>query len=620
MVLILLYTCIPQRACAQQSKEYISDLAKVNTPGDSADNYAWASISILRESDTNNTFRYARKAVELSKKSGDYNHQAIAYFALSYVYFIYDNHDSAKDYALKVIESYDHAGEKGVYYTYALNTISAYYLNKGDAKQALEYGHQQLEAAIELKDSVSISNSYTLLCAVYEMQENIPEAISYAKKALAMNEQTNNTTNRTIVLGNIAALLLKSNQPKEALKYCHLSIHYSENVFKSVRSAAMAYMLAGESHTQLKNFDSAKFYLKKADLYIENISSPNDKTKLWMLYANAFNASGDYNKAKEYLSKAIAMAKETGFIKLYSESVKSYAEISALSGNYQDAYTYLKEFNTVNDSLTNTSVQSAVADIREKYESDKKDERIAQQKRDNKLLTYGIIITLLLTSLILFQYIQQRKASKTIQTQSDKLTLLMKELHHRVKNNLQIISSLLSLQSFRIKDDAASKAVRDGQQRIEAMSLIHQKLYTRDNITEINIKEYINDLVDSLQSAYGFGQDDIIIKMNIDNELMNVDQAIPLSLIINELVTNAFKYAYEDNKDPELVVNLRRKENNIELIVADNGKGVDVQEWNNKEGSFGKELIQTFVKQLNGYMDLITDQGTRFTLTFPYSA
>lgn len=619
-MLILFYTCIPQRVYAQRSKEYISDLAKVNTPGDSADNYAWASINILRESDTNNAFRYARKAVELSKRSGDYNHQAIAYFALSYAYFVYDNHDSAKDYALKVIENYDHGGEKGVYYTYALNTISGYYLNKGDAKQALEYGHKQLEVAIELKDSLSISNSYTLLCAVYEMQENIPEAISYAKKALAINEQTNNTTNRTIVLGNIATLLLKSHQPEEALKYCHLSIHYSENVFKSVRSAAMAYMLAGESHTQLKNFDSAKFYLKKADLYIEDISSSKDRTKLWMLYANAFNASGDHDEARAYLHKAIVLAKENDLLKLYSESVKNYAEISALSGNYQDAYTYLKKFNTVNDSLTNVNVQSAVADIREKYESDKKDEHIAQQKRDNKLLTYGIIILLLLMSLILFQYILQRKASKTIQTQSDKLTLLMKELHHRVKNNLQIISSLLSLQSFRIKDDAASKAVRDGQQRIEAMSLIHQKLYTRDNITEINIKEYINDLVDNLQSAYGFGQDDITIKMNIDNELMNVDQAIPLSLIINELVTNAFKYAYEDNKDPELVVNLSRKGNNIELLVADNGKGVDIQEWNNKESSFGKELIQTFVKQLNGYIDLIIDQGTRFTLIFPYSA
>lgn len=620
MILMLLYTCIPQKIDAQQWKEYISDLAKASTPEDSADNYAWASISTLRESDTNNTFIYAGEAVRLSKKSDDYNHRAIAYFALSYAHFVYDNHDSAKDYALKVIESYDHTGEKGVYYTYALNTISAYYLSRGDAKQALEYGHKQLEAAIELKDSLSISNSYTVLCAVYEMQENIPEAINYAKKALAMNKQTNNTTNRTVVLGNIATLLLRSHQPEEALKYCQLSIHYSEHIFKDVRSAAMAYMLAGESHTQLKNFDSAKHYLEKADLYIENISSPNDKTKLWMLYANAFIASEDYNKAKEYLSKAIAMAKEKNFIKLYSESVESYAEVSALSGNYQDAYTYLKKFNAVNDSLTNADVQSAVADIREKYESDKKDERIAQQKRDNKLLTIGIVIAFILTALILFQYIQQRRASRTIQAQSDKLTLLMKELHHRVKNNLQIISSLLSLQSFRIKDDAASKAVRDGQQRIEAMSLIHQRLYTRDNITEINIKEFISDLIDSLQSAYGFGQDDITIKLNIDNELMNVDQAIPLSLIINELVTNAFKYAYEDDKESELIVNLNKYGDNLQLVVADNGKGVDIQEWNNKEGSFGKELIQTFVKQLNGNINLTIDSGAKFTLIFPYSA
>jgi two-component sensor histidine kinase len=195
----------------------------------------------------------------------------------------------------------------------------------------------------------------------------------------------------------------------------------------------------------------------------------------------------------------------------------------------------------------------------------------------------------------------------------------MKELHHRVKNNLQIISSLLSLQSFRIKDEKASRAVREGQQRIEAMSLIHQRLYTRDNITEINIREYISDLVDSLQSAYGFGKDKINIRLDIADELMNVDQAIPLSLIVNELVTNAFKYAFEDNQAPELTVILKRKDGNIVLQVADNGKGVNIEEWTDKEGSFGKELIQTFVKQLNGYLDIAVNKGSQFTLSIPYA-
>lgn len=604
---------------AQLSDEYINDLAKAATAGDSADNYAWASIRTLRESDTSTTFIYAGRALGLSLRSDDYTHRANAYFAFSYAHFVFDNHDSAKYYAHKVLESYDHKGEKGVYYTYALNTISGYYLNRGEAKQALEYGHRQLEAAIELKDTLSISNSYTMLCAIYEMQENLPEAIKYAENALELNEQTGSLVNRTTVLANLATLLLKSGDPEKALNYCHEAIYYSEEAFKSVREATTAFMLAGESHTQLNNFDSAKYYLRKADQYIAQISSPQSKAKLWMLYANALNATGNYPEALNYLDKAILLAKENTLIKLYTKATQSRAELSAELGDYENAFHYLKEYHVLKDSLTNADVQGAIADIREKYESDKKDERILQQKRDNKYLTIGIAIALVLTVLILIQYLRQRKANKTIQQQSNKLTLLMKELHHRVKNNLQIISSLLSLQSFNIKDSAASKAVREGQQRIEAMSLIHQRLYTRDNITEINIKEFISDLVDSLQSAYGYGQDDIAIKLEIDNELMNVDQAIPLSLIINELVTNAFKYAYEDNDDPKLNITLKRKNEQLELTVADNGKGVNMDEWKDKQGSFGKDLIQTFVRQLSGQLSLLVESGTRFTLTIPYS-
>ncbi len=612
--------CIATTANAQLADEYINDLAKATTAGDSADNYAWASMRTLRESDTGKTFTYARKALTLSMQSEDYVHRANAYFALSYAHFVFDANDSAKYYAHKVIESYDHDGKKGVYYTYALNTISGYYLNRGEAKEALEYGLKQLEAATELKDTLSISNSYTMLCAIYEMQDNLPEAIKYAKQALLLNEQTNNAINRTVVLANLGSLLLKAEEPEKALPYCRQAIYYSEDAFKSVREAATAFMLLGECHTQLKNFDSAKYYLKKADQYIDNISTPQSKTKLWMLYANALQATGDNKGALKYLDKAISMSKEHELIKLQTKSVKTRAELSAITGNYKDAYLYLRKYNTLDDSLTNADVQGAIADIREKYESDKKDQRIVQQKRDNKYLTIGIAIACVLAALILMQYLKQRKANKTIQQQSDKLTFLMKELHHRVKNNLQIISSLLSLQSFKIKDSAASKAVREGQQRIEAMSLIHQRLYTRDNITEINIREFINDLVDSLQSAYGFGPDDITTTMNIDDELMNVDQAIPLSLIINELVTNAFKYAYEDNNNPELNITLKRKDSNLELVVADNGKGVNLAEWKDKQGSFGKELIQTFVKQLNGYLSLVVDKGSIFTLTMPYTA
>ncbi len=607
-------------ANAQSAEHYIDKLNTVTKAVDSADCYATAAIRLMTEPDPGMAIPYARKAIALSKKSDNYTIKAKALFSMANVYLYMTKLDSSKYYAEKTIEAYDKSGKKGIYYTYALNAIGAYYLNKGAFDKAIDNGHRQLEVAIETKDTLSMSNSYTMLTAVYNMVDNNDESIKYCLKALELNKLTGNTNNRATVLSNLGLLYLSTDRPEVALPYIHEAIFFSEEVYESKQHQATAYMFAGECHNKLKNYDSALYYLGKAEQNIQSFPSKEDKANLYILYANTYSSLNNNNEAYEYAQKALMLAEEYRMGVVYSNSLELLSSLAAQLGDYESAYKYLQEFKSIDDSLTGAEVQNTITDIREKYESDKKDERIAEEQRRNKLLIGGISIALALVALILFQYIRQKQATQTIRKQSDKLTLLMKELHHRVKNNLQIISSLLSLQSFRIKDQAASKAVRDGQQRIEAMSLIHQRLYTRDNITEINIREFINDLVDSLQNAYGYNKESINIRMQIDDELMNVDQAIPLSLIINELVTNAFKYAYEDNDNPELVVTLKKEDNNLILVVADNGKGVNISEWNDKEGSFGKELIQTFVQQLNGYLDVMVNKGSKFTLTIPYTA
>lgn len=197
------------------------------------------------------------------------------------------------------------------------------------------------------------------------------------------------------------------------------------------------------------------------------------------------------------------------------------------------------------------------------------------------------------------------------------IKLLMKELHHRVKNNLQIVSSLLSLQSFRIKDQTAIDAVKEGQHRIEAMSLIHQKLYIQDNITQVNIKEFITDIAESLMEAYGYKNNNFELQIVVTVEFLDVDKAIPLSIIINELITNAFKYAYDNVSNPELQISFSTASNNALLQVSDNGKGIDVNAWEHNEG-YGKELVQTFTEQLQGNLTLVVNNGTTFQIVFPF--
>jgi two-component sensor histidine kinase len=229
-----------------------------------------------------------------------------------------------------------------------------------------------------------------------------------------------------------------------------------------------------------------------------------------------------------------------------------------------------------------------------------------------------VFIALAVSLALLYRRVQQQK--KLLAAQSKRLELMMKELHHRVKNNLQIVSSLLSLQTYKLKDEGTVSVLRESQQRVQAMSLIHQRLYKKDELTSVNLKEYITDLIESLLSTYGYDKDDFNLQIRIEHEMMDIDKALPIGLIVNELVTNVFKYAYAAIPNPSLLVSLSEKDNEWHLSVKDNGIGIDEAYWKQKKDSFGKQLVSALCRQLRAKQELIVDDGTEFILTIPKKA
>ncbi|MGA0560170.1 7TM diverse intracellular signaling domain-containing protein [Larkinella sp. VNQ87] len=203
-----------------------------------------------------------------------------------------------------------------------------------------------------------------------------------------------------------------------------------------------------------------------------------------------------------------------------------------------------------------------------------------------------------------------------IEQQSQQLRLVMKELHHRVKNNLSIVSSLLHLQSSRLTDEQAVKAFQEGQQRIEVMSLIHQRLYKTDQISSIDIGPYVQELTTSLIHAYGFSDRQLSFRFHSDYEQISIDLAIPIALILNELLTNAFKYAYRLTDQPRLEIRLLNEDGMV-LEVQDNGPGLDLERWHSRGGSFGKRLIGGLTDQLGGQYTMENRHGALFRLHIP---
>jgi len=195
--------------------------------------------------------------------------------------------------------------------------------------------------------------------------------------------------------------------------------------------------------------------------------------------------------------------------------------------------------------------------------------------------------------------------------------LLIKEIHHRVKNNLQIISSLLDLQEDYVKGDLkAVNVLQESQNRVSSMAMLHEMLYQSKDLSQINFSDYIRNLVSNLFNSYNIKKK-ITPVINVDDIYLNMDTAIPCGLIISELVSNILKYAYPGDNVGELNISFRSLNNRLELVISDEGIGLPEDlDFRNIESSLGLKLVNSLVKQLDGTIDLDVSQGTKFNIKF----
>lgn len=221
----------------------------------------------------------------------------------------------------------------------------------------------------------------------------------------------------------------------------------------------------------------------------------------------------------------------------------------------------------------------------------------------------------------LVEEIADRK--NVIETSLQEKEVLLKEIHHRVKNNLQVISSLLNLQSGAIKDENAFEVFRESQNRIKTMALIHEKLYQSNNLLKINLEEYVNDLIKNLYNSYNLGPDYLSLKVQVKNIYFNIDTAISLGLIINELISNSLKHAFTDRKieEGELQIIMDNfNSNKYCLIIKDNGKGLPEGFDLKNSPTLGLRLVNSLVSQIEGNIEINNNEGTEFKITFKTSS
>lgn len=197
--------------------------------------------------------------------------------------------------------------------------------------------------------------------------------------------------------------------------------------------------------------------------------------------------------------------------------------------------------------------------------------------------------------------------------------VLIKEVHHRVKNNLQIVSSLLNLQSGYLMDDRDLEMFNESQNRVRSMALVHEKLYRSNDLNQINLRDYAMSLVENLNVSYNPKPDCVNVKVDIGNIFMDVEKGIPCGLIVNEIVSNGFKYAFPGDRKGEILLSVTADESNLKMLICDDGIGLPQNFEINKLKSLGMQIVVTLTEQLDGELTITSepDHGTTFEITFP---
>ena len=208
----------------------------------------------------------------------------------------------------------------------------------------------------------------------------------------------------------------------------------------------------------------------------------------------------------------------------------------------------------------------------------------------------------------------EKAVNKTLQ-KNEQIQTLLKELSHRTKNNLQLVSSLINLQSSKITDDVAKKAMEESRNRIISISLVYEKLYQNNQVTTVSFKEYTNDLISYLSDTFNDKNNPVQIEQDIDDFTINVDSAVTLGLLINELLTNSFKHGLKDSQVKFLKISIKKdNENKIDICVSDSGKGIEkIMELNN-DTSFGTKLIHSLAKQMDGKISVNSNKENHISI------
>jgi two-component sensor histidine kinase len=543
---------------------------------------------------------------------------------------------------LDVVARYKAIGYRRIHYVY--NNLAWLEWFNGRSDKAEYFSLSALKSINETGDSLDAGDLYAVRGEIYYGEDDYERALQYDKMAMA-KYATHSGWHSNLVIFSYANSLERLKRYPEALAFILQWI--KDHPPQDDDTKSRFELLIGGVYRTMRMYDKASLYFRSAISLRERagLSSSEENKRLGQLYLE----TGHPSQAKVWLKKAVVNANIELSVATQRHLHYMLFLADSATGDYRSALKENDVLKKLEDLSFRESKEKELQKVKAEFETEKKDAQLKQKDQSIQLLNQsgqlqvaalererlirnviiGFVLLLISLSATLYKQFRNKKRGNEIITAQNQLITtkngqlellvgekenLLKEVHHRVKNNLYMVMCLLESQAAQL-DKEALKAVESSQHRIYAMSLIHQKLYQSDNISSVDMAAYLPELVHYLAQSFDSSQS-VHFSLAIAPLKLEVSRAIPLALIINEAVTNSIKYAFPDGRKGEIFISLEVLAGEVRLEVADDGIGLSPKAGASGSDSLGIDLMKGLTTDIGGQISFANKSGTNIVVTF----
>lgn len=507
--------------------------------------------------------------------------------------------------------------------TDALDRIACIFHSAGVYDSATSYDIRALEFAEKTKDSMMIGRIMINLGLGEATHGDTAKAMEYYQGSLAIATKIKNKMVATYCLLNIACIWMDKKENQKAVDYFLKALALAKDLdYKNLIISLNIHL--GYAYFAMGNYDGALNYYMYAYEHEKNNKELLDFIRILNAISSVYKEKKDYTKAISFLEQAREANKNGEYKEELSDTYARLAQVYAEQKDFKSAYHYHLLYKTIDSSIFNTQREISKNEITAKYQTEKKTKEILVLKKNNeikdlqlsnnRIIIIAAIIILVLAFAIFLIFYNKFKIKKKANEEKE---VMLREIHHRVKNNLQIILSILNIQARKTNDQKIINFIKESESRIQAMAIIHEKLYQSDNLASISFNEYIVQLIEFIFTIYNVDKEKINYALSATDIHLDINTAVPLGLIINELVCNSLKHGFINQERGTIFIQLKRLEpKEYELTIGDTGNGLPENFDIKNTTSLGLKLIQTLTRQLEGKLQIGGETGAMFSIYF----